>query len=325
VLAAWRWARARGVPLRILGGGSNLVVADEGVDGLVLRVGLRGLSSVAVGAAVELTAAAGEPWDTIVRHAVERGWGGLECLSGIPGLAGATPIQNVGAYGQEVSETVTAVRALDRERGTVVTLGAADCAFAYRDSMLKSGTPERYAVLAVTYRLAPGARPRVRYADLERHLAARGVEVPSLAEVRASVLEIRRSKSMLLDPDDPNRRSCGSFFLNPIVSPEELQRIEACAGDPAMPRWTQPDGRTKLAAGWLIERAGFTRGTRAGRVGVSTRHSLAIVCHDGATARDVLALAAAIRDRVRVRFGVRLVPEPAFWPADALTRFAGAA
>ena len=325
VIAAWRWARARGLPLRILGGGSNLVVADEGVDGLVLRISLRGLTSVAAGSAVELTAGAGEPWDGVVCHAVDRGWGGLECLSGIPGLVGATPVQNVGAYGQEVSETVTAVRALHRERGIVVTLTAADCAFAYRDSMLKSGAPERYAVLAVTYRLEPDARPRVRYADLNRHLAARGVEAPSLSEVRASVLEIRRSKSMVLDPGDPNRRSCGSFFLNPIVSPEELRRIEARVGDPAMPRWAQPDGRMKLAAGWLIERAGFARGTRAGSVGLSTRHSLAIVCHEGATARDVLKLAAAIRDRVQARFGVHLVPEPAFWPADSLTRFAGAA
>jgi len=325
VLAAWRWARSRGVPLRILGGGSNLVVADEGIDGLVVRVGVRGLSSVAVGSLVELTAGAGEPWDEVVRHAIDRGWGGLECLSGIPGLAGATPIQNVGAYGQEVSDTITAVRALDRERGTVVRLTAADCAFAYRDSMLKSGASERYAVLAVTYRLEPDARPRVRYADLERHLAARGVGTPSLAEVRASILDIRRSKSMVLDPGDPNRRSCGSFFLNPIVSSEELGRIEARAGDPAMPRWAQPDGRTKLAAGWLIERAGFARGMRVGPVGLSSRHALAIVCHDGARARDVLELAAAIRDRVEERFGTRLAPEPAFWPADALTRFGGAA
>ena len=266
VLAAWRWARARGIPLRILGGGSNLVVADEGVDGLVVRIGLRGLSSVAVGSVVELTAGAGEPWDAVVRHAVERGWAGLECLSGIPGLTGATPIQNVGAYGQEVSDTITAVRALHRERGVVVTLTAADCAFAYRDSMLKSGAPDRYVVLAVTYRLEPDGRPRVRYADLEQHLAARGVATPSLAEVRASILAIRRSKSMVLDPDDPNRRSCGSFFLNPIVSPEEVGRIEARAGDAAMPRWRQADGRDQ-ARGRLAHRARGLCARDAGRSG----------------------------------------------------------
>ena len=207
----------------------------------------------------------------------------------------------------------------------MVTLTAADCAFAYRDSMLKSGAPDRYVVLAVTYRLEPDGRPRVRYADLEQHLAARGVATPSLAEVRASILAIRRSKSMVLDPDDPNRRSCGSFFLNPIVSPEEVGRIEARSGDAAMPRWRQADGRVKLAAGWLIERAGFARGTRAGPVGLSTRHTLAIVCHDGARAQDVLGFAARIRDRVEERFGVRLTPEPAFWPAGALTRSGGTA
>jgi UDP-N-acetylmuramate dehydrogenase len=171
----------------------------------------------------------------------------------------------------------------------------------------------------VTYRLEPDGRPRVRYADLEQHLAARGLATPSLAHVRASVLDIRRRKSMVLDPGDPNRRSCGSFFLNPIVSPEEVARIEA-RGGAAMPRWRQADGRVKLAAGWLIEHAGFARGTRAGPVGLSTRHTLAIVCHDGAQARDVLGFAARIRDQVEERFGVRLAPEPAFWPAGALTR-----
>ena len=324
VLAAWAWARARSIPLRILGGGSNLVVADEGVDGLVVRIGLRGLSAVAVGSAVELTAGAGEPWDAVVRHAVERGWAGLECLSGIPGLAGATPVQNVGAYGQEVGDTIAGVRAFDRDRGAVVILTAADCSFAYRDSMLKSGEPDRYVVLAVTYRLEPDGRPRVRYADLEQHLAARGVATPSLAEVRASILDIRRGKSMVLDPDDPNRRVAAPSFSIRSSGPKGRAH-RARSGDAAMPRWRLPDGRIKLAAGWLIERAGFARGTRVGPVGLSTRHSLAIVCYDGARARDVLGFAARIRDRVEERFGVRLAPEPAFWPAGALTRSGGTA
>ena len=313
VVEAWRWARDRDIPLRVLGGGSNLVVDDNGVDGLVVRVALRGLSSRAVAAEVELTAAAGEPWDEVVRHAVERRWAGLECLSGIPGLTGATPIQNVGAYGQEVSDTITAVRALDRASGAVVTLDAAECGFAYRDSMLKSAAPDRYAVLSVTYRLEAGGRARVRYADLEQHLAGRGIRVPSLAEVRESVLTIRRGKSMVIDPTDPNRRSCGSFFLNPVVSAEEIGRIEARTGALGMPRWPQPDGRVKLSAAWLIERAGFARGERDGPVGLSTRHTLAIVCHDGARTRDVLRFAERIRSRVEQRFGVRLSPEPALW------------
>lgn len=325
VLDAWRWARERDLPLRVLGGGSNLVIADEGVDGVVVLIRLRGISSRASGSSVDLTAAAGEPWDDLVRHAVERGWAGLECLSGIPGLAGATPIQNVGAYGQEVSDTIVAVRALDRDAGSVVSLGPEECAFGYRDSRLKSGAPGRYVVLAVTYRLADGGAPRVRYADLERHLAGRGIRNPSLGDVRESVLAVRREKSMVLDPADPNRRSCGSFFLNPIVSVPAAAEVQARAGDPSMPRWSQPDGRVKLAAGWLIERAGFTRGLRMGPVGLSTRHALAIVCHDGALARDVRDFAATIAGRVEARFGVRLAPEPAFWPEAALTPLGGAA
>ncbi len=179
--------------------------------------------------------------------------------------------------------------------------------------MLKSGASDRYVVLSVTYRLAPGGRPRIAYADLQRHLESQRIHSPSLADVRASVLAIRRGKSMVLDAADPNRRSCGSFFLNPIVSPEGLAGIAARAAGPAMPRWPQPDGRVKLSAAWLIERAGFARGTRDGPVGLSTRHSLAIVCHEGARARDVVAFASRIRGRVQECFGVRLAPEPALW------------
>jgi UDP-N-acetylmuramate dehydrogenase len=314
VLETLHWAAARGIPCRVLGGGSNLVVADEGVDGLVLRLALRGLSVEERGGAVELTAAAGEPWDGLVRYAVERGWAGLECLSGIPGLVGATPIQNVGAYGQEASDTVTAVRVVDREQGRIVTLAPADCAFAYRDSVFKSRMPDRYVVLSVTYRLVPGGAPTLRHDELARHLASRGLGSPSLAEVRESVLAIRRSKSMVLDQEDPNRRSCGSFFVNPVVTPAALALVERRAGfDPAMPRWPQPDGRIKLSAAWLIQRAGFERGYREGPVGISTRHALAIVCHDGARATDVVAFARKVRAAVQDRFGVRLVPEPVFW------------
>ena len=315
-IEAVQWARARGVALFVLGGGSNLVVADDGVDGLVLRMSLRGLSERTNGGAVELTAAAGEPWDGLVAHAVARGWAGLECLSGIPGLVGATPIQNVGAYGQEVSDTITAVRAHDRRLGRTVTLAAADCSFGYRDSLLKSAARDRYVVLAVTYRLAPGGRPAVRYADVERRLADSGLDRPTLAQVRDSVIAIRREKSMVLDPRDPNHRSCGSFFLNPVVSAADAARVEAAAGV-AVPRWPQPGGRLKLSAAWLIERAGFARGMKDGAVGLSTRHALAIVCHDGARASDVIALAGKIRAAVQDRFGVGLTPEPAFWPPVA--------
>jgi UDP-N-acetylmuramate dehydrogenase len=318
VLAAFRWAEERSLPLRILGGGSNLVVADEGVDGLVAKVALRGVDSREAAGSVELTAAAGEPWDALVAHAVGRGWAGLECLSGIPGFVGATPIQNVGAYGQEVAQTVTAVRVFDRRTGETTTLPSEACGFGYRTSRFKSDEPDRFIVLSVTYRLHAGGAPAVRYADVERELARRGAAMPSLADVRESVLAIRRAKSMVLDPGDPNRRSCGSFFLNPIVDGVTLERVERATDDPAMPRWPEPDGRIKLSAAWLIERAGFRRGEGPEPVALSTRHSLAIVCREGARAADVAAFAGEIRARVEARFGVRLVPEPVFWGGLAL-------
>ena len=314
VLTAHAWARERGLALRVLGGGSNLVVADGGVEGLVIQIALRGITTREANGVAELTAAAGEPWDDVVRASVERGWAGLECLSGIPGLVGATPIQNVGAYGQVVSDTVSAVLALDTDRGDVVTIPAARCGFAYRDSVFKSGEPGRWVVLAVTYRLRPGGAPTLGYADVARHLAARGVTQPTLADTREAVLAIRRTKSMVLDdPGDPNRRSCGSFFLNPIVEPAQAETVTARSGDPAMPRWPQADGRVKLSAAWLIERAGFARGERQGPVGLSTRHTLALVAHPGARTRDVLALARRVEDTVEARFGVRLTREPVLW------------
>jgi len=310
VVKAVQWAASRALPVRVLGGGSNLVIADEGVDGLVLKIGLRGVTTREVSGAVEVTAAAGEPWDDFVGDTVGRGWAGLECLSGIPGLVGATPIQNVGAYGQEVSDTLTSVRALDRESGRIVTLAPAECGFGYRDSLFKSRAPGRYVVLAVTYRLVPGGAPYLGYADIAREI---GTASPPLSTVRETVIRVRRSKSMVLDPGDPNARSCGSFFLNPIVDARELAAIDARAAGLAMPRWPQPDGRVKLSAAWLIERAGFTRGQAAGPVGLSTRHSLAIVCHDGARAREVTAFARRVRADVEQRFGVTLHPEPIFW------------
>jgi UDP-N-acetylmuramate dehydrogenase len=319
VLAALDWAESRDVPVRVLGGGSNLVVADAGVDALVVKLALRGVTHRGVAGGVEVTAAAGEPWDPLVAHAVGQGWAGLECLSGIPGLVGATPIQNVGAYGQDVSEAIVAVRALDRSSGGVVTLDPEACGFAYRNSAFKSQVPDRYLIFSVTYRLVPGGAPAVRYAELARYLEVRGLATPSLAEVRDAVLAIRRAKSMVLDDAaDENRRSCGSFFVNPIVTPADAARVEARAGDAAVPRWPERDGRVKLSAAWLIERAGFRRGETDGPVGLSTRHSLAVVAHAGASARDVVRFARRVRAGVETRFGVRLVPEPVFWGFDRL-------
>jgi UDP-N-acetylmuramate dehydrogenase len=312
LLEALDWAGRRALPLRVLGGGSNLVVADGGVEGLVVRLALRGIAAREADGAVELTAAAGEGWDSLVAHAVARGWAGLECLSGIPGLVGATPIQNVGAYGQEVGETIAAVRVLDRATGGVTALAPAACGFGYRDSAFKSRTPDRYVVLAVTYRLVPGGRPAVRYADVERYLGERGIGAPGLGDVRAAVLAVRRAKSMVLDDADPNGRSVGSFFVNPVIPPEAVPRVAARAGEPAMPRWPA-DGGVKLSAAWLIERAGFRRGEGPGPVGLSSRHTLAVVARAGATAGDVVRFARDLRDGVEARFGVRLTPEPVFW------------
>jgi UDP-N-acetylmuramate dehydrogenase len=312
VQAALDWAAARSLHVFVLGGGSNLVVADEGVDGLVIRVALRGIATRSEREAVEVVAAAGEPWDELVRLTVERGWAGLECLSGIPGLVGATPIQNVGAYGREVSDVLTHVRALDRRTGRICVLAPEECGLAYRDSAFKRAESDRYILLSVGYRLLPGGAPAVRYPDVERALSARGIAAPSPSDVRQSVLAIRRSKSMVLEREDENHRSCGSFFLNPIVTGAELRCVEERAGRD-VPRWPEREGRVKLSAAWLIERAGFERGYREGPVGLSTRHTLAIVCHDGARTRDVVAFARRVRDKVEERFGVRLRPEPVFW------------
>jgi len=319
LIAALGWAARQNVECRVLGGGSNVVIADSGFDGLVVHIATRGVDWQEDGNAVEITAAAGESWDRLVALSVERGWGGLECLSGIPGQVGATPIQNVGAYGQEVGDCIVRVRAYDRSTKQTVILPSAACEFAYRDSVFKSGAPHRYVVLAVTFRLHVGAPPRVHYAQLTEHLQARGIREPNPVDVRESVLEIRRSKSMVFDADDPNGRSCGSFFTNPTVAPEQLDELLRRSPDLAPPQFPQPGGTIKLSAGWLIEHAGFARGYRDGSVGLSTAHALALVCHPGARAHDVVRLANEIRAGVLEKFGVKLHPEPAFWGFSALS------
>lgn len=312
-LEALEWARSRGLPVRILGGGSNLVVADAGFDGLVLAVALRGVSFSSESGDAVLEARAGEPWDDVVARAVARGLSGVESLSGIPGSAGATPLQNVGAYGQEVAETITRVRAIDRSTLRVVELSGAECKFAYRDSFFKSEAPERFVVTSVGFALAQRPPAPARYPDLQRELARRELVQPTLAELRDCVLAVRREKSMLLDPTDPNGRSCGSFFLNPIVSAEQVEHVRTVAAPLVPPTYPQADGRSKLAAGWLIEQSGFKKGLRDGNVGLSSKHALAIVAHDGATASEVARLARRIQRGVQERFGVELRPEPNFW------------
>lgn len=313
VLAALEWARQRGVPVRVLGGGSNLVVADDGFDGLVVAMAVSGIHFSSSSGDAELQVGAGESWDGVVAAAVARRLAGLEGLSGIPGSAGATPIQNVGAYGQEVAETISGVRAIDRQTLNSVELAAAECRFAYRDSFFKSEAPERFIVTQVRFKLAERAPAPVRYPDLQREVARRGLTSPTLAELRECVLTVRGEKSMLFDTSDPNGRSCGSFFLNPIVSPADVERVRAVAAGTPMPTYPQADGRIKLAAGWLIEQSGFAKGLRDGNVGLSTKHALAIVAHDGATAKDVKRLCTRIQAGVKAHFGVELTPEPNFW------------
>ncbi|RYZ09410.1 MAG: UDP-N-acetylmuramate dehydrogenase [Myxococcales bacterium] len=313
VIQALGWAKAREVPVRVLGGGSNLVVADQGFDGLVVGVELRGVSFSPTTGGALLTARAGEPWDDVVESAVRRGLAGLEGLSGIPGSVGATPIQNVGAYGQEVAETIDSVRAVDRATLEPLELDAKACRFSYRDSFFKSEAPERFVVIEVRFALPQRPPGVVRYPDLQRELSRQHLTQPSLADVRAAVLAVRAEKSMLLDPSDPNGRSCGSFFLNPVVSSADAERIERLLPDASLPKYPQPDGRMKLAAGWLIEHSGFHKGLRDGHVGLSTKHALAIVAHGGATASEVRRFAQKIQAGVEARFGVALAPEPNFW------------
>jgi UDP-N-acetylmuramate dehydrogenase len=343
VVAGVAAADSRGEPLLVLGGGSNLVVADEGFPGTVVRVGTKGIHlAVAPGGRdiIEMTVAAGEDWDAVVAACVGEGLAGLECLSGIPGRAGATPIQNVGAYGQEVSERIISVRAYDRERGAVTELAGADCGFGYRTSAFKRSLQEaaaggrpacglptpvtgRYVVLGVRFRLAADRMSTpVRYAELARALGiAEGGQAP-LADVRAAVLGLRRGKGMVLDPDDPDTRSVGSFFLNPVLDTESFAALERTAHavmgpGTHVPRYPAGDGLVKLSAAWLIEQAGFRKGYPGRRPGagvngarISAKHTLALVNPGEATAASLLALAREVREGVRAAFGVELASEP---------------
>jgi len=314
VVEAVARADAAGEPLLVIGGGSNLVVADAGFDGTVLQAASRGVSVEQRGDRVRLVAAAGEPWDELVERCVVDGLAGLECLSGIPGLTGAAPIQNVGAYGQELSEAVAAVTAYDRAIRAVVELNPKDCEFSYRSSAFKRSA--RYIVLGVALELlrSPAGMPP-RYAELARKLDLRPGERPPLSELREAVLALRREKGMVIDPADPDSVSAGSFFLNPILSADRFVAIERRAHErlpdgPCLPAWPEADGHIKTSAAWLIEQAGFQRGYGRGRVGISTKHTLALVNRGGATTAELLTLARELRDRVRTAFGITLQPEP---------------
>jgi UDP-N-acetylmuramate dehydrogenase len=301
-----RVADEAGDALLVVGGGSNLVVSDDGVDATVVRVLTRGITvdaDACSGAMV--TVAAGEPWDDLVTHAVEHGWVGVEALAGIPGSVGATPVQNVGAYGQDVSQTIASVRTYDRYDRRIRTFSAADCDFSYRHSRFKA-QPQRYVVLSVTFQLALGdLGAPVVYGELARALGVEVGERAPAAEVRDAVLSLRRAKGMVVDADDHDTWSAGSFFTNPLLTPEQ-----AAALPPDAPRFAQPDGSVKTSAAWLIDHAGFAKGHAGDGVSVSTKHALALTNRGDGTTAALLDLAREVRDGVQRAYGVTLVNEP---------------
>jgi UDP-N-acetylmuramate dehydrogenase len=322
IVAATGWAREQGLALFVLGGGSNLLVSDAGFDGLVLRVGLLGIEAIADGPAGDTfgewvyRVAAGEDWDHCVERTVRDNCAGIECLAGIPGTVGGTPVQNVGAYGQEVASVIERVRVFDLEDRAFKEIPAAECGFAYRRSRFNSTDRGRYIVTRVDYRLTLAGAPTLRYAELKRAVEAgrEPGEQHSLADVAATVRRVRRAKGMLLVDGDPDCRSAGSFFKNPIVSLEQAAQIAASCGmePPSFPAGAGAEnaGKVKLAAAWLIEQAGFQKGYALGAAGISSRHTLALINCGGASADDVMALAGQIRDAVEAKFGIRLEMEP---------------
>ena len=305
VRAGLQWAREHDQAVFLLGGGSNLLISDDGFDGLVVHLDLRGITIESEDEYAMVKVAAGEPWDAFVEMAVDKGWAGIECLSGIPGSTGATPIQNVGAYGQEVSETIARVEVLDRTTGLVTWFTNWDCRFGYRSSLFKNIERDRYIVLSVTYRLKRGGAAAVKYPELQRYIEEHDIALSNLRGVRSAVIAIRKRKGMVLDPLDPDTRSDGSFFMNPIVSDFwPFAHLD-------MPHFPSGDG-VKLSAAWLIEHAGFHKGFVHGNVGLSTKHTLAIINRGGGTAAEVVELVRMIQEGVRSKFGVEIHPEPNF-------------
>lgn len=308
VTDAFKFAEENDFNLFVLGGGSNVLIADEGFDGLVLQIALKGI----VVKDNLIMAQAGEDWDEFVAFCVEKNLAGIECLSGIPGFVGGTPVQNVGAYGQEVSETIVAVRVFDRKTKEILELSNADCKFAYRTSIFNSTDKNRFIVLAVTYDLKKDGAPKIVYKDLRELF---GDRQPNLQETRDAVKKIRAAKAMLVRQGGADANSAGSFFKNPVVENEKFQQICEIAGKSGIrdvPHFKAGENLTKIPAAWLIEQSGFHKGYLRGRAGLSTRHTLALTNRGGATAAEILALKSEIQSKVKETFGVELVPEPVF-------------
>ncbi len=307
------FVQTKRVPLFVLGGGSNLVVADAGFSGLVMKIGLRGIEESPARGKRLFQAGAGEDWDTFVAHAVSENCAGVECLSGIPGTVGATPVQNVGAYGQEVADTIVNLHAIDLTNGMIRELTPDQCGFAYRTSVFNTTERGRFIILGVRFALEPNGAPRIQYRDLQNHFASRK-ETPTLLEVRNAVREIRHSKAMLIVKGDEDCRSAGSFFKNPIVTGAKFADVEAIAisREVKVPSFPAVEGHVKIPAAWLVEQSGFAKGFTRGPVGISRRHALAIVNRGGAKAADIIALKDDIQRAVADEFGIELKPEPVF-------------
>jgi UDP-N-acetylmuramate dehydrogenase len=313
VAEAVNFARARNLPLFVLGGGSNVVVSDAGWPGLILKPAILGIDERTENGKALFEVGAGEEWDRFVARAVARNCAGVECLSGIPGSVGGTPVQNVGAYGQEVSETITSVLVFDLQDGQVRELCAEACGFQYRTSIFNTCERGRFVILRVTYSLTPGGKPRIEYADLKKHFAG-FQNVPSLASTREAVRRIRATKAMLITPGDEDCLSAGSFFKNPILTAEqyaELTRRAAVKGL-QVPSYPALDAQRKVSAAWLVEHSGFSKGYRSGRAGISRKHALAIVNRGEATAADIFDLKDHIQQRVEELWNIHLEAEPVF-------------
>ena len=313
VVEALQFARLRDLPMFVLGGGSNLVISDAGWPGLVLKIAIPGIDERSENGKTLFEVGAGEEWDRFVTRAVARNCAGVECLSGIPGSVGGTPVQNVGAYGQEVAETIASVLTLDLKDGQIRELCAEACGFEYRTSIFNTSERGRFIILRVTYSLEPGGKPRIEYADLKKHFAG-FQQTPSLTSTREAVRRIRASKAMLITPGDEDCRSAGSFFKNPVLNSQQYDDLAARAKAKGLqiPSYPALDAQRKVSAAWLVEYSGFSKGYRSGRVGISRKHALAIVNRGEATAGDVLALKDHIQQRVEELWGIHLEPEPVF-------------
>jgi UDP-N-acetylmuramate dehydrogenase len=323
ICAALKWADIHSIPVYVLGGGSNVVISDDGVAGLVIHVAIPGIEQTMGDATSSFRMGAGEAWDPVVKLTVDANCSGLECLSGIPGLVGGTPVQNVGAYGQDVSSTITSVHTVDRASHRIVAFSNAECAFGYRTSRFKHADSNRFIVTAVEFNLARDGEPTVAYADVVTYLANAGIGHATVYDVRDAVLAIRRRKGMVIEPGNIANRSCGSFFVNPVISRAALRHAQRTLGLDDVPHYDVGAETVKVPAAWLIEQAGFPKGTRRGAVGISPLQAQAIINFGNARAADVVALASEIKRAVWAMFGISIVPEPVFvgFPPSPEVRF----